>query len=128
MWPAVLKPGSDYAQHVTASRARTLKLIECNPQAQLDPLLLANRSAGDFSFAGVPNRWKPTIRRPGAICSSVAMAEALGHRMAIARDQHGGAEFYALCLFGDAGESDPYIMAEGGNLGAPDRAKAEVFC
>ena len=47
--------------------------------------------------------------------------------MAIARDQHGGAEFYALRLFGDAGEGDPYIVAEGGNLGAPDRAKAKVF-
>ena len=31
-------------------------------------------------------------------------------------------------LFGDAGERYPYIVAEGGNLGAPDRAKAELFC
>ena len=44
--------------------------------------------------------------------------------MTIARDQHRGAEFDALCLFGDAGESDPYVVAEGWNLGAPDRAKA----
>src|SRR5437764_422119 len=48
----------------------------------------------------------------------------LCHRMAIARYQHGGAEFDALRLFGDAGESDPYVVAEGGNLGTPDRAKA----
>src|ERR1700719_3261087 len=48
----------------------------------------------------------------------------LCHRMAIARDQHGGAKFDALRLFGDAGESDPYVVAEGGNLGTPDRAKA----
>jgi hypothetical protein len=47
--------------------------------------------------------------------------------MAIARDQHGGAKFDALCLFGDAGESDPYVVAEGGNLGAPDRAKTQLF-
>src|SRR3984893_6414765 len=63
----------------------------------------------------VPN---PTIRRPGAIC------RGLCHRMAIARDQHGGAKFEALRLFGDAGESDPYVVAEGWNLGTPDRAKA----
>src|SRR4029077_15732780 len=48
----------------------------------------------------------------------------LCHRMAIARDQHGRAEFDALRLFGDASESDPYVVAEGGNLGTPDRAKA----
>jgi hypothetical protein len=30
-------------------------------------------------------------------------------------------------FFGDTGESDPYVVAEGGNLGAPDRTKAEVF-
>src|SRR6201998_4623844 len=47
--------------------------------------------------------------------------------MAIARDQHGGAKFDALRLFGDAGESDPYVVAEGGNLGTPDCAKPEVF-
>ena len=47
--------------------------------------------------------------------------------MAIARYQNGGAEFEALRLFGDAGESDPYIVAEGGNLGAPDRTKTEIF-
>jgi len=47
--------------------------------------------------------------------------------MAIARDQHGGAKFDALCLFGDAGESDPYIVAKGGNLGTPDRAKAQLL-
>src|SRR5215469_13126198 len=51
----------------------------------------------------------------------------LRHWMAIARDQHGGAEFEALRLFGDPGESDPYIVAEGGDFGAPDRAKAEIF-
>src|ERR1700676_116077 len=51
----------------------------------------------------------------------------LRHRMAIARDQHGGTKFEALRLFGDAGESDPYVVAEGGNLGTPDRAKAQVF-
>ena len=44
--------------------------------------------------------------------------------MAIARDQHGGAKFDALGLFSDAGERDPYVVAEGGNLGTPDRAKA----
>jgi hypothetical protein len=55
------------------------------------------------------------------------MAEP-SHRMAVARDQHGRAEFDALRLFGDARESDPYIVTEGGNLGAPDRAKAEVLC
>src|SRR5207245_7082318 len=48
----------------------------------------------------------------------------LRHRMAIARDQYGGAKFEALRLFGDAGESDPYVVAKGGNLGAPDRTKA----
>jgi len=48
----------------------------------------------------------------------------LCHRMAIARDQHGGAKFDALRLFGDTGESDPYVVAEGGNLGTLDRAKA----
>src|SRR5438128_9419789 len=47
----------------------------------------------------------------------------LCHRMAIARYQHGGAKFDALRLFGDAGESGPYVVAEGGNLGTPDRAK-----
>ena len=47
--------------------------------------------------------------------------------MAIARDQHGGAKFDALRLFGDAGESDPYVVAESGNLGTPDRAKAQLF-
>src|SRR5580700_12319859 len=51
----------------------------------------------------------------------------LRHRMAIARDQHGGAEFDALRLFGDAGESDPYVVAEGGNLGTPDRTKTQLF-
>jgi hypothetical protein len=55
------------------------------------------------------------------------MAECLRHRVAVAGDQHGGAEFDALRLFGDAGESDPYVVAEGGNLGAPDRAKTELF-
>src|SRR5438105_3688673 len=49
---------------------------------------------------------------------------SLCHRMAIARDQHGGAKFEALCFFGDAGESDPYVVAERGNLRTPDRAKA----
>src|SRR5438309_7352830 len=48
----------------------------------------------------------------------------LRHRMAIARDQHGGAKFDPLRPFGDAGESDPYVGPEGGNLGTPDRAKA----
>ena len=33
-----------------------------------------------------------------------------------------------LAFFGNARESDPYVVAEGGNLGAPDRSKAEVFC
>ena len=47
--------------------------------------------------------------------------------MAIARDQHGGAKFDAARLFGDAGERDPYVVAEGGNLGAPDRSEAKVF-
>src|SRR6202023_123429 len=53
---------------------------------------------------------------------------SLSHRVAIARDQHRWAKFDAVRLFGDAGESDPYVVAEGGNLGAPDRPKAEVFC
>src|SRR6266851_9674337 len=48
----------------------------------------------------------------------------LCHRMAVARDQHGGAKFDALRLFGDAAERDPYVVTEGGNLGTPDRAKA----
>src|SRR3954454_7449534 len=48
----------------------------------------------------------------------------LRHRVTVARDQHRGAEFEALGLFGDAGESDPYVVAEGGNLGTPDRTKA----
>src|SRR5215831_499583 len=63
----------------------------------------------------------------------------LCHRMAIARDQHGGAKFDALRLFGDAGESDPYVVAEGSavsghpakttftrsrSLGAMDQAEA----
>jgi hypothetical protein len=52
------------------------------------------------------------------------MAEAW---VAIARDQHGGAKFEALRLFGDAGERDPYVVAKGGNLGTPDRAKAQLF-
>jgi hypothetical protein len=47
--------------------------------------------------------------------------------MAIARDQHGGAKLEALRLFGDAGKRDPYVVAEGGNFGAPDRAKAQLF-
>ena len=51
----------------------------------------------------------------------------LCHRMAIARDQHRGAEFEALRLFGDAGEGDPYIVAKGRDLGAPHRAKPELF-
>ena len=55
-------------------------------------------------------------------------SRSLSHRVAIARDQHGGAKFDAVRLFGDAGESDPYVVAEGGNLGAPDRSKAKVFC
>ena len=55
------------------------------------------------------------------------MAEVLCHRVAVARYQHRGTELDALRLFGDAGESDPYIVAEGGNLGTPDRAKAELF-
>ena len=53
---------------------------------------------------------------------------SLSHRVAIARDQHGGAKFDAVRLFGDAGESDPYVVTEGGDLGAPDRPKAKVFC
>src|SRR5882762_587251 len=52
---------------------------------------------------------------------------SLSHRVAIARDQNGWAKFDAVRLFGDAGESDPYVVAEGGNLGTPDRAKAELF-
>jgi hypothetical protein len=52
----------------------------------------------------------------------------LCHRVAIARDQHGGTKFDAFRVFGDARESDPYIVTEGGNLGAPDCAKAEVLC
>ena len=55
------------------------------------------------------------------------MAEALCHRVAVARYEDGGAEFDALRLFGDAGDSDPYVVAEGGNLGTPDRAKAQLF-
>ena len=47
--------------------------------------------------------------------------------MAVARDQHRGAEFDALRLFGDAREGDPDVGAEGWDLGAPDRAKAEFF-
>jgi hypothetical protein len=47
--------------------------------------------------------------------------------MAIARDQHRRAKFEALGLFGDAGESDPYVVAKGGNLGTPDGAKAQLF-
>src|SRR6266478_9401121 len=31
------------------------------------------------------------------------------------------------CRHGSKGESDPYVVAEGGNLGTPDRAKAQVF-
>src|SRR4051812_42613172 len=69
----------------------------------------------------VPN---PTIRRPGAILLERRDGRGLCHRMAIARDQHGGAKFDALRLFGDVRESDPYVVAEGGNLGTPDRAKA----
>src|SRR5205807_10140837 len=49
---------------------------------------------------------------------------SLCHRMAIARDQHGGAKFEALRLFGDAGESDPYVVAKGGNLGTPRRRES----
>jgi hypothetical protein len=51
----------------------------------------------------------------------------LCHRMAIARDQYRRAKFDALGLFGHAGESDPYVVAKGGNLRAPDRAKAQLF-
>src|SRR5262245_8513822 len=53
---------------------------------------------------------------------------SLSHRVAIARDQNGGAKLDALRLFGNARESDPYVVAEGGNLWAPNRSKAEVFC
>ena len=47
--------------------------------------------------------------------------------MPIARDQYGRTELDAAGLLGDAGERDPDVVAEGWNLGAPDRSKAELL-
>jgi hypothetical protein len=55
------------------------------------------------------------------------MAEACAIGWREPRGQHGGAKFDVLRLFGDAGERDPYVVAEGRNFGTPDRAKAQLF-
>src|SRR5204863_3060916 len=51
----------------------------------------------------------------------------LGERMAVARDEDSGADTDSTGALGDAGQRDPDVVAEGGDLRAPDALVAELL-